>query len=250
MAVSIKSPSEILKMRESCKRLKEVHERLKEYVLPGVTTKELDRRAEELIRGLGGIPNFLNYDGFPGSICASVNDEVVHGFPTDRRLEEGDIISLDCGLIYDGYHSDAARTWGVGRIAENAEKLIRVTEESFFVGIREARAGNHLYDISGAIQDYVESYGYGIVRELTGHGIGTSLHEGPSIPNFRPNRMGRGIRLKAGMTLAIEPMVTEGHYDVRVEDNDWTYVTVDGSLASHYENTILITDGDPEILTL
>ena len=249
MAVSIKSAREIALMRESCKILSEVHERLGEFVKPGVSTWEINELGEKLIRSYDCIPNFLNYNGYPASVCVSVNDEVVHGIPSKSRiLTEGDIVSLDAGLIYKGYHSDAARTYAVGEISAEAKKLIEVTKQSFFEGIKYAKAGNHLHDISAAIDAYVSSFGYGIVRDLVGHGIGTSLHEEPQIPNFRQWR--RGIKLQPGMTLAIEPMVNMGDYDVEWLDDDWTVVTADGSLSAHYENTILITDGEPEILTL
>ncbi|MBP3604023.1 MAG: type I methionyl aminopeptidase [Lachnospiraceae bacterium] len=249
MAVSIKSAREIALMRESCKILSEVHERLGEFVKPGVSTWEINELGEKLIRSYDCIPNFLNYNGYPASVCVSVNDEVVHGIPSKSRiLTEGDIVSLDAGLIYKGYHSDAARTYAVGEISAEAKKLIEVTKQSFFEGMKYAKAGNHLHDISAAIDAYVSSFGYGIVRDLVGHGIGTSLHEEPQIPNFRQWR--RGIKLQPGMTLAIEPMVNMGDYDVEWLDDDWTVVTADGSLSAHYENTILITDGEPEILTL
>lgn len=249
MAVTIKSEREIGLMRESCRRLEIVFDELEKMIRPGISTLEIDRAGEKLIRELGGIPNFLNYEGYPGSICTSVNEEVVHGIPSKHRiLREGDIISLDAGMIVEGYHSDAARTYPVGQISEEAGKLIEVTRESFFVGIEKARAGNHLYDISNAIDEYCSSRGYGIVRDLVGHGIGRSLHEDPQIPNFRQKR--RGIRLVPGMTLAVEPMITMGTWEVEWLDDDWTVVTADGSLAAHYENTILITEGDPEILTL
>lgn len=247
--VTIKSAEEIKRMREAGKRLNRVHEKLKESIRPGVSTKEIDRVCEELIRSCGCTPNFLHYEGYPASVCVSVNDEVVHGIPReDRILREGDIVSLDTGLIWQGYHSDAARTYGVGKISPKAQKLIEVTRESFFQGIEEAVAGRHLYDISNAIADYVISYGYGIVYELVGHGIGRSLHEPPEIPNFPQRR--RGIRLKAGMTLAIEPMINIGNGEVEWQDDGWTVVTADHSLSAHYENTVLITDGRPEILTL
>ncbi len=249
MAVSIKSAREIALMRESCKILSEVHERLGEFIKPGISTWEIDELGEKLIRSYDCIPNFLNYNGYPASVCVSVNDEVVHGIPSKERiLMEGDIVSLDAGLIYKGYHSDAARTYAVGEISADAKKLIEVTKQSFFEGIKYAKAGNHLHDISAAIDAYVSSFGYGIVRDLVGHGIGSSLHEEPQIPNFRQWR--RGIKLQPGMTLAIEPMVNMGDYDVEWLDDDWTVVTADGSLSAHYENTILITDGEPEILTL
>lgn len=249
MSVSIKSAREIELMREAGKRLELVHAKLGEFVKPGVSTKDIDRYGEELIRGMGCIPNFLNYNGFPASICVSVNDEVVHGIPNKKHiLREGDIVSLDAGLIYEGFHSDAARTHAVGEITREAQQLIDVTRESFFRGLEFARAGHHLHEISAAIGGYAESFGYGVVRDLVGHGIGRNLHEDPQIPNFAQRR--RGIKLVPGMTLAIEPMINEGRYDVCWLDDDWTVVTEDGSLSAHYENTILITDGEPEILTL
>lgn len=249
MAVTIKSEREIGLMRESCRILAEVHARLGEAIRPGMSTLEIDALGEKLIRSYGCIPNFLNYNGYPASICVSVNDEVVHGIPSkDRILMEGDIVSLDAGLIYKGYHSDAARTHAVGKISKEAQQLIKVTRRSFFEGIKYAKEGCHLYDISNAIDSYCTSFGYGVVRDLVGHGIGTSLHEEPQIPNFRQWR--RGIKLKAGMTLAIEPMINMGNWQVEWLDDDWTVVTRDGSLSAHYENTVLITKGEPEILTL
>lgn len=222
---------------------------LEKLVKPGISTWEINKVGEEVIRSFGCIPNFKNYEGYPAAICTSVNEVVVHGIPSKKRiLKEGDIISLDAGMIYKGYHSDAARTFAVGAISKEAQQLIDVTRQSFFEGIRYAKAGNHLHDISEAIQKYAESFGYGVVRELVGHGIGTRLHEDPQIPNFKTT--GRGIRLRPGMTLAIEPMITMGDYAVSILDDDWTVVTDDSSLAAHYENTVLITDGDPEILTL
>ncbi|MBD5460431.1 MAG: type I methionyl aminopeptidase [Lachnospiraceae bacterium] len=249
MAVTIKSAREIELMRESCRLLARVHQEMEYAIKPGMTTRDIDVLGDTLIRKLGCIPNFKNYNGYPASICVSVNDEVVHGIPTEKRvLQEGDIVSLDAGLIYKGYHSDAARTHGVGQISPEAQKLIDVTRQSFFEGIKKARSGNHLHDISNAIDAYIKPYGYGIVRDLVGHGIGTALHEDPQIPNFR--QMRRGIRLQAGMTLAVEPMVNMGRSDVVWLKDNWTVVTQDGSLSAHYENTILITDGEPEILTL
>lgn len=249
MSVTIKSAREIDCMRKAGKLLEEVHDKLAEFVKPGISTLDIDRYGEELIRERGGIPNFLNYNGYPASICVSVNDEVVHGIPrADHILKEGDIVSLDAGLIYQGYHSDAARTHAVGKISPEAEQLIRVTKQSFFEGIRYAKAGCHLHEISAAINDYVEPFGYGIVKDLVGHGIGERLHEDPQIPNFRQRR--RGIKLVPGMTLAIEPMINAGTWEVLWLDDDWTVVTEDGSLSAHYENTVLITDGEPEILTL
>lgn len=249
MAVSIKSKREIELMRESCRLLAIVHKAMEEAIKPGISTLDIDRLGEKMIRDLGCIPNFKNYHGYPASICVSVNDEVVHGIPSKHRiLQEGDIVSLDAGLIYKGYHSDAARTHAVGKISADAQKLIDVTKQSFFEGIKMAKAGNHLYDISNAIDAYVSQFGYGIVRDLVGHGIGTQLHEDPQIPNFAQKK--RGLRLEPGMTLAIEPMINIGRADVEWLDDDWTVVTEDGSLSAHYENTILITDGEPEILTL
>ncbi|MGN0268557.1 MAG: type I methionyl aminopeptidase [Lachnospiraceae bacterium] len=249
MAVTIKSAREIELMKEAGKILAQTHEELKEFIRPGISTLDIDKKGEEIIRRYGCTPSFLNYNGYPASICVSVNDEVVHGIPHPRHfIEEGDIVSLDAGVIYQGYHSDAARTYGVGKISPEAAKLIEVTKQSFFEGIKFAKAGNHLYDISNAIDAYVRRFGYGIVEDLVGHGIGSHLHEDPEIPNFRQKR--RGVRLQPGMTLAVEPMITGGRPDVVWLDDDWTVVTDDGSLAAHYENTILITDGEPEILSL
>ena len=249
MSVTVKSASEIELMREAGRLLEIVHDELAEIIRPGISTWEINHEGEKLIRKLGGIPNFLNYNGYPASICVSVNEEVVHGIPKKSRiLKEGDIVSLDAGMIYKGYHSDAARTYGVGKISPEAQKLIDVTRESFFKGIEFAKAGHHLHEISAAIGNYAESFGYGVVRDMVGHGIGTALHEDPQIPNFAQKR--RGIRLVPGMTLAIEPMIDAGTWEVEWLDDDWTVVTADGSLAAHYENTILITDGEPEILTL
>ncbi|MBQ7066563.1 MAG: type I methionyl aminopeptidase [Lachnospiraceae bacterium] len=249
MAVTIKSEREIGLMRDAGKILAEVHAKLGEAIEPGMTTLDIDRLGEKLIRSYGCIPNFLNYNGFPASICVSVNEQVVHGIPNDNTvLKEGDIVSLDAGLIYKGYHSDAARTHGVGQISEDARLLIERTKQSFFEGIKVAKDGNHLFDISNSIDSYISQFGYGIVRELVGHGIGSKLHEDPQIPNFAQRR--KGLKLRAGMTLAIEPMINMGRCDVDWLDDDWTVVSSDGSLSAHYENTILVTDGEPEILTL
>lgn len=249
MAVTIKSAREIDLMREAGRLLSIVHDELGQAIHPGMSTKDIDRQGEDLIRSYDCVPNFLNYNGYPASICVSVNDEVVHGIPRgDRILKEGDIVSLDAGLIYKGYHSDAARTHAVGKISPEAEKLIAVTKQSFFEGIKMAKAGYHLYDISNAIDAYVTSYGYGIVRALVGHGIGTKLHEEPQIPNFAQKK--KGLRLQPGMTLAVEPMINMGTGDVVWLKDKWTVVTADGAYSAHYENTILITDGEPEILTL
>lgn len=250
MAVTIKSQREIELMREAGKILADVHNQLGELIAPGITALDIDRKGEELIRKAGCIPSFKGYEGYPASICVSINDEVVHGIPSKkRRLFEGDIVSLDAGVIYQGYQSDAARTHAVGKISEENQKLIDVTKESFFRGIEFARAGNHLYQISAAIQNYVEENGFSVVRDLVGHGIGKNLHEDPQIPNYKP-KVGRGTKLCAGMTLAIEPMVNMGEYDVWILEDDWTVVTRDGSNSAHYENTVLITDGEPEILSL
>ena len=248
MSVTIKSAREIELMRTAGKLLEEVHNELAAFVKPGISTLDIDRYGEKLIRERGCIPNFLNYNGYPASICVSVNDEVVHGIPhADHILQEGDIVSLDAGLIYKGYHSDAARTHAVGKISPEAQQLIDVTKQSFFEGIKFAKAGHHLHEISKAINDYTDQFGYGVVRDLVGHGIGEHLHEDPQIPNFRQRR--RGIKLMPGMTLAIEPMINAGTWEVSWLDDDWTVVTDDGSLSAHYENTVLITDGEPEILT-
>lgn len=249
MPISIKSEKEIDLMRESGRILAEVLEELQKMVRPGISTLDIDRKCAELIRGYDCVPSFLNYNGYPASICISVNDQVVHGIPSKHTiLKDGDIVSLDCGVIYKGFHSDAARTVPVGEISKEAARLIEVTRQSFYEGIKFAKVGYHLHDISEAIQTYVEDHGYSIVRDLVGHGIGRALHEEPQIPNFRPKR--RGPKLEAGMTLAIEPMVNEGRYDVYWEDDDWTVVTADGSLSAHYENTVLIKDGEPELLTI
>lgn len=249
MSVTIKSAREIELMRSAGKILAKVHQDLGNAIKPGMSTWEINRLGDEMIRDYGCIPSFLNYQGYPASVCVSVNDEVVHGIPNKSHLvKEGDIVSLDIGLIYKGYHSDAARTHGVGEISKEAADLILRTRQSFFEGIRFAKAGNHLFEISAAIGDYAESFHYGVVYDLVGHGIGTQMHEEPEIPNFRQRR--RGLRLKSGMTLAIEPMINAGVPEVLWMDDDWTVVTEDGSLSAHYENTVLITDGEPEILTL
>ena len=249
MAVSIKSPREIELMREAGKILAKTHEELGKQLRPGMTTWEIDHLGEEIIRSYGCKPSFKNYNGYPASICVSVNDEVVHGIPDKKHyIKEGDIVSLDAGVIYKGYHSDAARTHGIGEISKAAEQLIEVTKQSFYEGIKFAKPGNHLNDISTAIQKYAESFGYGVVRDLVGHGIGTHLHEDPEVPNFSRRR--KGIRLQPGMTLAVEPMINAGRYEVVWLDNEWTVVTRDGSLSAHYENTILITGDGPEILSL
>lgn len=249
MSVSIKSAREIELMRAAGKILAKVHENLGKELKEGMSTLDIDHLGDDIIRSYGCIPSFKNYNGYPASVCVSVNDEVVHGIPTKKRhIREGDIVSLDIGVIYKGYHSDAARTHGIGEISEEAALLIERTRQSFFEGIKYAKEGNHLHQISNAISAYAESFGYGVVRDLVGHGIGTNLHEDPQIPNFA--QKSRGVRLKAGMTLAIEPMINAGRFDVEWQEDDWTVVTQDHSLSAHYENTILVTSGEPEILSL
>lgn len=249
MPITIKSAREIELMTEAGRILAIVHEEMEKAVRPGISTLEINRIGEEVIRSYGCIPSFLNYNGYPASVCVSVNDEVVHGIPSAKRiLQEGDIVGLDAGVIYKGYHSDAARTHGVGQISPEAERLIRVTRESFFEGIKYAKEGNYLGEVSSAIYRHAKAHGYGVVRDLCGHGIGNHLHESPEIPNYETGR--RGVKLRKGMTLAIEPMINMGTWQVDFLDDDWTTVTRDGSLSAHYENTVLITDGEPVLLTL
>lgn len=247
--ITIKSRSEIEKMRKAGKITGDALKLIEKYIKPGISTGELDKIAYDFIKKQGATPSFLHYNGFPGSICASPNSWVVHGIPSKNIiLKEGDIISIDMGAQKDGYHGDAARTFAVGKISDEAQRLIDVTKQSFFEGIKYAVHGTKLGDVSYAIQEYVEKHGYSVVRDLVGHGIGRNLHEDPSVPNF--GRAGRGVRLAAGMTIAVEPMVNEGEYDVVELDDGWTVETEDGSLSAHYENTILITHGECEILTL
>ncbi len=248
MAISIKTEEQIEKMRSAGKILVELDKILKEHIKPGVTTIELDHIAEKFIKGCGAIPSFKGYGGFPGSICTSVNEQVVHGIPSKRKLIDGDIISIDMGSIIYGFNGDCARTYGVGDISPEDQKLIDVTKQSFFEGIKFAKAGCHLFDISAAVQEYVETNGFGVVRDYVGHGIGRNMHEDPAVPNYKQHK--RGPKLSRGMCLAIEPMVTAGTYEVEVLDDGWTAVTRDGKNAAHYENTICITDGEPEILTI
>lgn len=249
MAITIKSAREIDLMKEAGRILEIVHNELGKALHPGMSTLDIDRLGEEIIRSYGCIPSFLDYRGYPASICVSVNEEVVHGIPDKHRiLRDGDIVSLDAGVIYKGYHSDAARTHGIGVISKEAEELIRVTRECFFEGIKYAKEGNYLFDISAAIDSHAVSHGFGVVRDLCGHGIGTALHEAPEIPNYKMNR--RGVKLKAGMTLAIEPMINRGTWEVDWLDDEWTVVTRDRSLSAHYENTVLITKEEPVLLTL
>ena len=249
MPITVKSSREIELMTEAGRILEIVHKELEKALHPGMTTKAIDRLGEEIIRSYGCIPSFLDYNRYPASICVSVNDEVVHGIPSEHRIiREGDIVSLDAGVIYKGYHSDAARTHCVGEVSKEAQDLVRVTKECFFEGIKYAKEGNHLFDISGAIGRYAEERGYGVVRDLCGHGIGTALHEAPEIPNYEMKR--KGVLLKAGMTLAIEPMINIGGWEVDWMDDDWTVVTRDHSLSAHYENTVLIPENDPKLLSL
>ncbi len=247
--IILKNNIEIEYMRQAGKVVAETLAKLEEAVKPGISTAELDRIAEELIVKRGAKPSFKGYYGFPASICSSINNVVVHGIPSkDAILQEGDIISIDCGAMLNGYHGDAARTFPVGKVSKEAERLISVTKDSFFKGVEKAIVGNRLTDISFAIQQYVESFGYSVVRDYVGHGIGREMHEDPEVPNF--GRAGRGPRLMNGIILAIEPMVNIGDYHVDVKLDGWTVVTVDNSLSAHYENTVAILNNGPEILTL
>jgi methionyl aminopeptidase len=246
--IIIKTEKEIDLMRQAGKIVAETLLLVEKKVKPGVTTAELDRIAEEFITKHGAKPSFKGLYGFPASLCISVNDQVVHGIPGDYVLKEGDIISVDCGAEINGFHGDAARTFAVGEISEDARKLIKVTEESFFKGLEAAIAGNKLTDISHNIQKHIEANGFSVVRDFVGHGIGKAVHEDPEVPNF--GRPGRGPKLVAGMALAIEPMVNMGTYRVKTAGDDWTVVTADKSLSAHYENTVVILPDGPEILTL
>ncbi len=248
MNITIKSEQEIEKMRIAGKILKDTLALIEQSIYPGQTSLRLNDLAYNYIIKQGATPSFLHYEGFPYTICASVNDQVVHGFCTDIPLKEGDIISIDCGVIWQGYHSDAARTFAVGNVSIEKSNLIDATKQSFFAGIEGIKAGDRLGHISHRIQQYLEERGYGVVRELTGHGVGTKLHEDPLVPNY--GNYNSGIVLQAGMTLAIEPMSTLGKRYVYLEDNDWTVSTDDGLPSAHYENTILIKDDGVEILTL
>jgi methionyl aminopeptidase len=247
MAVKIKSDSQIERMREVGKIVAMTHEVVRQNIRPGITTQELDEIAEKEIRKHNAVPAFKGYGGFPGSICTSVNEQVVHGIPGSYTLKEGDIISIDIGAYKDNFFGDAAKTHGVGKISEKAQKLIDVTKKSFYEGLKYCKEGYRLSDVSNAIQTYVESQGFSIVRDYVGHGIGTALHEDPQIPNY--GQPGRGLRLAKGMVLAIEPMVNAGVYTVKTLDDDWTVVTTDGQNSAHYEHTIAITDDDPVLLT-
>ena len=245
--IIIKSKQEIELMREAGKIVADTHEVLRQAVAPGITTMELDKIAEENIKKYNATPSFKGYGGFSGSICASINEEVVHGIPGNRVLKDGDIISLDIGAYYKGYHGDSAKTHGVGVISEEDRKLIEVTRESFYEGIKFARVGYRLSDISHAVQVHAEKYGYSLVRDLVGHGVGADLHEDPQVPNYGPP--GKGPRLQEGMVLAIEPMVNAGRYQVKTLADGWTTITVDGKKSAHYEHTIALTSDEPLLLT-
>jgi methionyl aminopeptidase len=245
--IEIKSAQEIAQMREAGALLRSVFDHIARLVVPGVTTAELDRAARSLIEEAGAVPAFLGYHGYPATLCTSVNDEVVHGIPSRRQLCEGDIISIDCGLILRGFYSDAASTYPVGAVSAEARSLLEVTEQSLHAGIAVMRPGTRLGTLSHAIQSVIEPHGFGIVREYTGHGIGRAMHEPPQVPNY--GKPDTGIRLRAGMVLAIEPMVNIGTWRTRTLDDDWTVVSADGSLSAHFEHTIAITDDGPRILT-
>jgi methionyl aminopeptidase len=248
MGIFVKNDTQIEKMRAASRIVAKTHELLERYIRPGVTTGELNKIAEEYIRGQGAEPSFLGYRDFPAATCMSINDEVIHGVPGLRRLKNGDIISIDIGVYLNKFHSDAARTHPVGEISPLHKQLINVTRQSFFEAVRYARGGNHLNDVSGAVEAYVTPFGYTVVREWCGHGIGSKIHEDPQIPNHRSAR--RGPKLAKGMTLCIEPMVNAGKADIKILDDEFTVVTADGKYSAHYENTILITSGEPEILTI
>ncbi|MEC9489857.1 MAG: type I methionyl aminopeptidase [Halanaerobiales bacterium] len=246
--IILKSRREIDIMREANQIVAETHAYLSENIRPGISTAELDRLADQFIRSRGAVPSFKGYQGFPASVCISINEEVVHGIPAEHRyLEAGDIVSIDIGTFYEGFNGDAARTHAVGSISDKASKLLQVTEKSLLKGIEKAVIGNRLFDISHAVQKYVEEKGFSVVRDYVGHGIGRDMHEDPQIPNFGP--AGKGPKLKRGMTLAIEPMVNIGSYEVETLEDDWTVVTKDRSLSAHFEHTIAITNDGVEILS-
>lgn len=245
--ISIKTPQEIEKMREACIITAGARKLAGQLIRPGITLLEIDREIKRYIESKGAKPSFLNYNGFPASACISVNEEVIHGIPSERKLENGDIVKVDVGAYYNGYHGDCAATFGVGEISSEAQRLIDITKQSFFEGIKEIREGSRVGDIGCAIQTYVENAGFSVVRDFIGHGVGENLHEEPDVPNY--GRAGRGPRLYAGMTVAIEPMVCQGSARVKTLANDWTVVTVDGKLSAHYENTVAITANGVDILT-
>lgn len=247
--ITLKSPAEIEKMKAAGEIVYETLELLRGLVKPGVSTEWLDREAEAFIRSKGAVPSFLNYNGYPKSICVSVNEQVVHGIPGPRIIRDGDIVSVDAGACIEGFHGDAARTFLAGEVPEDVKRLVKVTRECFFEGIRFAKPGFHVSDISEAIQRHAEENGYSVVRELVGHGIGRSMHEEPEVPNFTDRRRGSGARLAAGMVLAIEPMINLGSREVVVLRDGWTVETRDKKPSAHYENTVAITDGEPLLLT-
>lgn len=246
--ISLKSPREIECMRRAGRLTAQARALAGSLVRPGVTTHEIDTAVRKFIESHGAKPSFLGYGGFKGSACISINEEVIHGIPGPRKLKEGDIVSVDVGAYLDGFHGDCAATFPCGEVSPEAMELIRVTEQSFWEGIKLARAGNRVFDISHAVQQYVESHGCSVVRDFVGHGVGAKLHEAPEVPNFGP--AGHGPRLQPGMTIAVEPMVCAGDWQVKVLADKWTTVSLDGSLTAHYENTILITEDGPEILTV
>lgn len=246
--ISVKTERELEIMRRACKITAAARALAGEMVRPGVTTGQIDKAVHDFILSQGATPSFLHYEGYPASACISVNNVVIHGIPGDRELKEGDIVSVDVGAYWHGFHGDCAATYACGRISAEAQRLIDVTKQSFFEGIQFARQGNRVSDISHAVQTYVEANGFSVVRAFVGHGVGEHMHEEPSVPNY--GNPGKGPRLVKNMTIAVEPMVTMGTYDVRVLRDGWTTVTADGKLAAHYENTILITDGEAEILTV
>lgn len=247
--IYIKSPHEIELMRQAGRITAGARSIARQAIAAGVTTKQIDKCVHEFIVKSGAIPTFLGYGGFPASACVSVNDEIIHGIPGKRVIRDGDIVSVDVGATYKGFVGDCAGTYPCGEVSEEAKKLMEVTRQSFFEGLKFARAGYRISDIGAAVQDYVESHGYSVVRDYVGHGVGRVMHEAPEVPNYRAGRH-PDPRLVKGMTIAIEPMVNIGGYDVRVLSNDWTVVTVDGTLSAHYENTVAITDGEAEILTM
>ena len=246
--ISIKSPSEIEKMRAAGRLTAQARKLAGSLVRPGITTGEIDREVRRFIESHGAKPSFLVYGGFPASTCISINEVVIHGIPGSRKLKEGDIVSVDVGAFLNGYHGDCAATYFCGEVSEEARRLVEVTRQSFFEGVKNARVGCRVSDVSHAVQQYVESFGYGVVRDFVGHGVGSKMHEAPEVPNY--GAAGHGARFQPGMVIAVEPMVCAGDWRVRVLPDKWTTVSADGSLAAHYENTILITDGEPELLTV
>ena len=246
MSVVLKTPGELELMDEANRIVHHVLDGLGAMIAPGVTTRELDRFAEREIRARGGVPAFLHYKGYPATLCTSINDVIVHGIPNERTLVEGDIVGIDCGVLYKGYYGDAARTFAVGKVSEQAAKLLRVTQEALELAVQQVRPKNRLQDIGSAVQRHVEANGFSVVREFVGHGVGTSLHEEPQVPNF--GDPGKGMKLRPGMVLAIEPMVNAGGHDVRMDADGWTARTADGSLSAHFEYSVAVTDRGPRVL--